>query len=285
MAAASSNFDIKKYNASALHIDTQQQDTFFKTLRKKPTKYDSDHYLKMGSIIKGLDGSYSCDVLFTAPQPGFVVQKIEKRMDYYSDFNRHVTKYLEYWEIFYITPAGTSHNSDGFVQKGLGPNSHGIIVQTGYAKFYPYSVHNVAFHDDVMIPNAELKDIFGPHVKFAAEPAAIPAAAGLPSSNREPIMKGLVAEDTEIIHQVTAVWGKKDKYGDNSTEVLERVVIKEPGSATEKDLDRPSDDYFERKKVTELKEIMKSTGLPTVGKKQELVEDLNEIVTGNFNLR
>ena len=68
-------------------------------------------------------------------------------------------KTFDYWEIFYIGCEGESWNTDRFAQKHLEHDSEGIVIQIGYAYFFPYS-KCVSQQKDVVKLTKPIKKIF-----------------------------------------------------------------------------------------------------------------------------
>ena len=161
--------------------------------------------MKLRGVSKeSIKGSFEFDVVFTTNKiPGFVVQYIRKTITYRnhpgSSWN---TRDYNYWEIFYIGAGGESSNADRFAQEELSLASEGCLIQIGYAYFFPYAAPVKMAAGGSMVITKTLEKIFGG--KMAP---SIPYANGLPSSDRQPEMKGVVPLESAIIHKLTADWG------------------------------------------------------------------------------
>jgi hypothetical protein len=150
-------------------------------------------------------GSFVFDILFTTNnKPGFVVQYIRKKLTYRGNpASPWLATHHDYWEIFHITKDGESWNADRFAQTAIDDaESEGCFIQIGYAYFFPYS-GSVKMEDNNIEITPELQKIFGDWV----EGHKIAYANGLPSSSKQPAMKGLRPLESAIIHKLTGNWG------------------------------------------------------------------------------
>ncbi len=151
-------------------------------------------------------GSFSFDIVFTTSdkQPGFVVQYIRKTLTYrLNPSSPWRTRDHDYWEIFYINTDGESWNADRFAQTATSDTkSEGCFIQIGYAYFFPYSGPVEMVNHNIKITKV-LKKIFGKWMELGQ----IEYANGLPSSKKQPKMKGLDHQKTAIIHKLTGNWG------------------------------------------------------------------------------
>ena len=156
-------------------------------------------------------GSFSFDIVFTTSdkQPGFVVQYIRKTLTYrLNPSSPWRTRDHDYWEIFYINTDGESWNADRFAQTATSDTkSEGCFIQIGYAYFFPYSGPVEMVNHNIKITKV-LKKIFGKWMKQnPPNLGGIEYANGLPSSKKQPKMKGLDPQETAIIHKLTGNWG------------------------------------------------------------------------------
>lgn len=204
-----------------------------------------DELTQRGLLHESYNGSYWADVKFTSNKPGFLVQKIEKdiknlnNVEIFNESKKISTKSAEYksettnktyWEIFYLNGNNGdgggpltgkilnndalqhySFSPDGFVQKDLGSNSSGYIIQTGTSKFYPYT-GSIEWNKSggvitSMKLNKKIQGIFGKHVTIGTGTNA----NGLPYSTSEPLMTGLKHEGPILKHVVEYWWNNKPK--------------------------------------------------------------------------
>lgn len=178
--------------------------TSYFNIQKYNARTNDERLAKRGVTHKGINGSFWLDVIFTANQPGFVLQHVTKYFTSLSNtcLPNKEREPKEYWEIFYIDKNAESVDADGFVQRNCGKKSSGRVTFIGVSEFYPYSNPVKFDKEGNMEITPILKKIFGRHVYISKNSEA----NGLPYSLQKPFMTGLTPYKTKIYRKVECQW-------------------------------------------------------------------------------